>query len=51
MYDSYDVDPILIMMRSRQQELIKEADFYHLASEAKHKLGRDGFPIQRMDKK
>lgn len=50
MYDSYDVDPMLIVVRSRQKELLREADYYRQNSEAKNRLGRDGFPIQHNHK-
>jgi hypothetical protein len=50
MYDSHDVDPLWMVVRSRQNELLQEADHYRQASQAKHKPDRNGFSIQPTNK-
>ncbi|MHC1782661.1 MAG: hypothetical protein AB9891_07875 [Anaerolineaceae bacterium] len=42
MRQNYYIDPMMLVVHQRQKELLSEAAYDHLASEAKHILGNDG---------
>ncbi len=43
----YSSDPLLLVVRTHQKELLDEAAYDHMASEARQILGSDGHPLNR----